>query len=45
MEWVDRLNVLVIGPGLGRDPNIQEVTKLVIGQCRDKNKPMVIDGV
>eukprot|EP01127_Copromyxa_protea_P012518 TRINITY_DN3282_c0_g1_i3.p1 TRINITY_DN3282_c0_g1~~TRINITY_DN3282_c0_g1_i3.p1 ORF type:complete len:212 (-),score=24.65 TRINITY_DN3282_c0_g1_i3:39-674(-) len=44
MEWVDRLTVLVIGPGLGRDSKVQEIAKLVIQQCRDKNKIMVIDG-
>lgn len=45
MEWVDRLNVLVIGPGLGRDTKVQEVARSVIQQCRSKNKTMVIDGV
>jgi len=44
MEWVSRLSVLLIGPGLGRDPQIQEVARELIRACRSKNKLLVIDG-
>ncbi|KAK4216985.1 H-hydrate dehydratase [Rhypophila decipiens] len=40
---LDRLHVLVIGPGLGRDPLMQETVARVIRAARGKNMPMVID--
>lgn len=41
--WLERLHVLVIGPGLGRDPNVFETVRRLIGVCRDQQKPLVID--
>ncbi|KAK4128984.1 Ribokinase-like protein [Parathielavia appendiculata] len=40
---LDRLHVLVIGPGLGRDPLMQDTCALVIRAARDKGMPMVLD--
>ncbi|XP_069679883.1 ATP-dependent (S)-NAD(P)H-hydrate dehydratase [Periplaneta americana] len=44
--WLPRLHVLVIGPGLGRDPRILETVGSIIKFCRDHPdnwKPLVID--
>ena len=40
---LDRLHVLVVGPGLGRDPLMQETCARVIRAARDKGLPMVLD--
>jgi len=40
---LDRLHVLVIGPGLGRDPLMQDTVAHVIKAAREKGIPMVID--
>jgi ATP-dependent NAD(P)H-hydrate dehydratase len=40
---LDRLHVLVIGPGLGRDPLMQDTCALVMRAARDKRMPMVLD--
>ncbi|XP_034943449.1 ATP-dependent (S)-NAD(P)H-hydrate dehydratase isoform X2 [Chelonus insularis] len=41
--WLDRLHVILIGPGLGRDDKIFKVITEVISLCRDLRKPLVID--
>lgn len=41
--WLDRLHVILIGPGLGREPAIFNVISKVIDLCKTKEKPMVID--
>ncbi|CAH1105299.1 unnamed protein product [Psylliodes chrysocephalus] len=41
--WLDRLHVILIGPGLGRHNSTFNVIEGVINSCRDKKKPMVID--
>lgn len=41
--WLDRLHVVVIGPGLGRDPNVFETVRRLIPVCRELKKPLVID--
>ncbi|KAF7563478.1 hypothetical protein G7046_g625 [Stylonectria norvegica] len=43
IEMLPRLHVLVIGPGLGRDPLMQATVARVIRAARDKNLPMVLD--
>lgn len=43
MPLLDRLHVLVIGPGLGRDPLMQETCARVIRAARDRGMPMVLD--
>lgn len=41
--WLDRLHVLVIGPGLGRDRAIFTVVSELISVTKDKRIPLVID--
>ncbi|XP_014203445.1 ATP-dependent (S)-NAD(P)H-hydrate dehydratase [Copidosoma floridanum] len=41
--WLDRLHVLVIGPGLGRDPKVFENVSKLIKTCFRLSKPLVID--
>ncbi|KAK0180496.1 hypothetical protein PV327_006130 [Microctonus hyperodae] len=41
--WLDRLHVILIGPGLGRDEKIFRVIVELISLCRDLKKPMIID--
>eukprot|EP00741_Cyanophora_paradoxa_P005132 tig00000863_g4974.t1 len=43
-EWLQRLHVLVIGPGLGRDPLVQETAFSVLQQARDMSLPVILDG-
>ncbi|KAL2176062.1 Ribokinase-like protein [Thermothelomyces heterothallicus CBS 202.75] len=40
---LDRLHVLVVGPGLGRDPLMQDTCARVVRAARDKGMPMVLD--
>ncbi|KAK4465579.1 Ribokinase-like protein [Cladorrhinum samala] len=40
---LDRVHVIVIGPGLGRDPLMQDTVAAVIRAAREKNMPMVLD--
>ncbi|XP_044729792.1 ATP-dependent (S)-NAD(P)H-hydrate dehydratase [Chrysoperla carnea] len=42
-KMLNRLHVVIIGPGLGRDPKIMETVKQIIGKCRALEKPLVID--
>lgn len=41
--WLDRLHVILIGPGLGRDEKIFETIVELIFICREKRKPLIID--
>lgn len=41
--WLERLHVLVIGPGLGRDPNVFQTIRQLINVCRNLKKPLVLD--
>lgn len=41
--WLDRLHVLVIGPGLGREPETLSTVTELINVCRSVEKPLVID--
>ncbi|KAG5977813.1 hypothetical protein E4U55_006545 [Claviceps digitariae] len=43
VEMLPRLHVLVIGPGLGRDPLMQDTVARVIQAARKKQVPMVLD--
>ena len=43
IPMLERLHVLVIGPGLGRDPLMQETCARVIRAARDRGLPMVLD--
>ncbi|KAK3362277.1 Ribokinase-like protein [Lasiosphaeria hispida] len=40
---LDRLHVLVVGPGLGRDPLMQETCAHVVRAARDRGMPVVLD--
>ncbi|KAL7739033.1 hypothetical protein ACLKA6_001941 [Drosophila palustris] len=41
--WIDRLHVVVIGPGLGRDAHVLKTATDVIKLCLDLGKPIVVD--
>lgn len=43
IEMLARLHVLVIGPGLGRDPLMQDTVERVIRAARAKGIPLVLD--
>lgn len=43
--WIERLHVLVVGPGLGRDSFIQEITKEVLLISRNAGVSLVLDAV
>jgi ATP-dependent NAD(P)H-hydrate dehydratase len=42
-EMLPRLHVLVIGPGLGRDPLMQDTVAHVIRAARERGMPVVLD--
>jgi len=42
--WFKSLHVLVVGPGLGRDPFVVECAKEIIKHAREEKLPLVIDG-
>jgi ATP-dependent NAD(P)H-hydrate dehydratase len=41
--WLPRLHVVIIGPGLGRDPAVLEGVGHLIDLCRAAAKPLVVD--
>ncbi|XP_050080779.1 ATP-dependent (S)-NAD(P)H-hydrate dehydratase [Anopheles maculipalpis] len=41
--WLERLHVLVIGPGLGRNRQIMQTVAELIEICRQLQKPLIID--
>ncbi|TFA98527.1 ATP-dependent [Trichoderma ghanense] len=43
IDMLGRLHVLVVGPGLGRDPLMQATVSRVIRAARDSEMPMVLD--
>lgn len=43
IELLARLHVLVVGPGLGRDPLMQATAARVIRAARDRDMPVVLD--
>ena len=43
IEMLGRLHVLVIGPGLGRDPLMQDTIARVIRAAKEKKMPLVLD--
>lgn len=43
IEMLPRLHVLVIGPGLGRDPLMQDTVAKVIEAARKRGMPLVLD--
>ncbi|CAG4983178.1 unnamed protein product [Colias eurytheme] len=43
IEILKRMHVIIIGPGLGRDPNVMDRFYSIIDMCRNLKKPLVID--
>ncbi|KAI1336312.1 H-hydrate dehydratase [Xylariaceae sp. FL0016] len=43
IDMLPRLHVLVIGPGLGRDPLMQETCARVLAAARERGMPVVLD--
>nr|XP_974937.2 PREDICTED: ATP-dependent (S)-NAD(P)H-hydrate dehydratase [Tribolium castaneum] len=41
--WLDRLHVVLIGPGLGREASTFKVIDEVVEMCKVRKKPLVID--
>ncbi|CAG5101648.1 Similar to AAEL000673: ATP-dependent (S)-NAD(P)H-hydrate dehydratase (Aedes aegypti), partial [Cotesia congregata] len=41
--WLDRLHVILIGPGLGRDEKIFKIIAELISICRELKKPLILD--
>lgn len=41
--WLERLHVLVIGPGLGRDEEVLATVTQLIYLCKELRKPLIID--
>lgn len=41
--WLERLHVILIGPGLGRDVKVFETVSKLIRKCRELSKPLVVD--
>ncbi|OQR84671.1 hypothetical protein ACHHYP_13056 [Achlya hypogyna] len=39
-----RLDALILGPGLGREPFVMSLTKQVIAAAKARNMPLVLDG-
>ncbi|KAG2492620.1 hypothetical protein HYH03_009036 [Edaphochlamys debaryana] len=42
--WFNRLDCLVVGPGLGRDPLLLDIARSVIIRARALKMPLVLDG-
>ncbi|KAG2429230.1 hypothetical protein HXX76_011000 [Chlamydomonas incerta] len=42
--WFNRLDCLVVGPGLGRDPLLLDIARAVILRARAAKIPLVLDG-
>ncbi len=43
VDMLARLHVLVVGPGLGRDPLMQETVARVLAAARERRLPVVVD--
>ncbi|KAI1088455.1 Ribokinase-like protein [Rostrohypoxylon terebratum] len=43
IDLLPRLHVLVVGPGLGRDPLMQETCARVLAAARERKMPVVLD--
>jgi NAD(P)H-hydrate epimerase len=41
--WIDRADVVVVGPGMGMSEETIEASKLIVDYLKSKNKPAVID--
>lgn len=43
LRWLERLHVLIIGPGLGRDASTLETVSALVHICKRLEKPLVLD--
>jgi len=43
IKFLDRLHVIVVGPGLGRDEMMQETARQVVVEAVKRNMPVVLD--
>lgn len=43
-SWFTRLDCIVIGPGLGRDPLLLDIARQVLLRARAAKLPLVLDG-
>nr|ADI46920.1 MTM0417 [Volvox carteri f. nagariensis] len=43
-SWFNRLDCLVVGPGLGRDPLLLDIARSVILRAKAAKMPLVLDG-
>ncbi|BCU69225.1 NAD(P)H-hydrate dehydratase [Stygiolobus caldivivus] len=41
--WISRADVVVVGPGMGMEPETVEASKLIVNYLKSTNKPAVID--
>lgn len=41
--WLNKLHVIIIGPGLGRDTEVLKTVSTFINKCRLLNKPLIVD--
>lgn len=41
--WLERLHVLIIGPGLGRDEKTLNAVSELVNICKDLRKPLILD--
>ena len=41
--WLHRMDAIVVGPGLGRDPTMSEIAKRIIAFAHERDVPVVID--
>ena len=41
--WLERIHIVVIGPGLGRDRSVIQTVSEIIRFCRKTSKPLIID--
>ena len=41
--WIDRADVVIIGPGMGLEEETVEASKIIVNYLKEKNKPAVID--
>ena len=44
LKWLPAVNVLIIGPGLGRDPLVLSCLRDILGHARRLDLPCVVDG-
>lgn len=41
--WLERLHVIIVGPGLGRDAKVFDTIRKLLQFCRELRKPIILD--